>query len=128
MFLKDLPSSSIAMRFKAKASAALFKNPVSREKQSVGEVTQYRVWRFYQWDGGSYQELYHCADLGVALSQMLGQEQFCGFDAGKYGGDGSDYSFLFAGHPSIRIRIQAERPVIWSITYLNSTKQSKMTS
>ena len=49
----------------------------------------------YPWDGSSYQELYHCADLALYQAKCWGKNRFARFDAGKHGGDGSDWLFLF---------------------------------
>lgn len=81
MFLKDLPSVSIA-EDKARKLLQLFQNLFQGEKQSV-EVTCSIGVAVYPWDGSSYQELYHCADLALYQAKCWGKNRFARFDAGS---------------------------------------------
>ena len=81
MFLKDLPSVSIA-EDKARKLLQLFQNLFQGEKQSV-EVTCSIGVAVYPWDGSSYQELYHCADLALYQAKCWGKNRYARFDAGS---------------------------------------------
>ncbi len=79
MFLKDLPSVSIA-EDKARKLLQLFQDLFQGEKQSV-EVTCSIGLAVYPWDGSSYQELYHCADLALYQAKCWGKNRYARFDA-----------------------------------------------
>ena len=79
MFLKDLPSPSIAEE-KARKLLDLFQSLFEEEKQPV-EVTCSIGLAIYPWDGIDYQKLYHCADLALYQAKCWGKNQFARFDA-----------------------------------------------
>lgn len=114
MFLKDLPSVSIA-EDKARKLLQLFQDLFQGEKQSV-EVTCSIGLAVYPWDGSSYQELYTAQIWRCIRPNAGGRTGMHGLMP-KAWRRWSGLAIPLWERPSIRIRLLAERPVIWSIMY-----------